>query len=497
MSVKSGVWRQRRRRVVTGVNVLIAVVLMCTAVVLLNIVVAHFPYRLQLKSRGHNDLSERTLGLLRGLHTDLNIIAFLDTEAAVYDDVRTLLHEYEYVGRGIEGLNINLEVVDPSRDIARTRDLARKYDVKTEDVIVFACSGRQKYVEINDLVQYEIKLSERGITKNVIGFLGEQAFSSAILSVTQKSTPIIYFLKGHGERDVEDFGRQGGYSTIAREIRRDNMEVRTLQLAEIGKVPDDCAALVVAGADRKLSDIEIGYINDYLKSRHGRVMFMMDPSVNTGLKGLLGEWGVGLGKGVAAGLTYTGHELVVSQYGDHPITRSFDNVTTMFYMPRPVMKTGAARGEDSRSEEDRAGVTVIASTGKEGWIERDLSQDPPVYDRETDGKGPVSVAVAVEKGIALGVDVEIQPTRLVVIGDSYFVSNGALAGGGGGNSGFFLSALNWLVERESLLHVAVRPPCKLTPDMGGDQWKNLFLYTVVFTPGLIALLGIIVRRIRR
>ena len=491
--IKSGVWRQRRRRVVTGLNVGVAVVLMCSAVVLLNVLVSRFPYRVQLKSSAHQELSGRTMGLLEGLNTKVNVVAFLPVDAEVYDDVRLLLREYEYVARDIEGLTLNLEIVDPSRDIARTRDLAKEYDVKKEDVIVFACGGRKKYVEIKDLIQYNIKLSERGISRNVIGFLGEQAFSSAILSVTQERTPVVYFVKGHGERDVEDFGRQGGYSGIAREIRRDNMDVSTLQLVESGGVPEDCAALVLAGPDRKLSKIEIGYINDYLKSRHGRAMFLMDPSVNAGVDGLLGEWGVGLGKGVAAGLTFTGHELVIGQYGDHPITRSFDNVTTMFYMPRPVLKTGAARSERNGSgEEDRARVTVLASTGKEGWVENDLSQDPPRFDRESDGSGPVSVAVAVEKGVNPGVDVEIQSTRLVVIGDSYFVSNAALEGSVGGNSGFFLSALNWLVERESLLRVAPRPPSQLTPDMSDEQWKKLFLMTVTGVPGVIALLGILV-----
>jgi len=490
--VKRGVWRQRRRRMVTGVNVVVAVLLMSGAVLLLNILVSRFPYRILLESRAHHELSSRTMGLLEGLETEVDLVAFLSSDATLYDDVRVLLREYEYVAKGIDGLNLRLEIVDPSRDIARTRELALKYDVSKEDVIVFSCGGRKKYVEVSDLAQYEIKLSERGIAKNMIGFFGEQSFSSAILSVTQDETPVIYFVTGHGERRIDDFGRKGGFSGVAREIRRDNMDARVLHLAEHGKVPDDCEAIVVAGPDRKFADIEIRYINDYLKNRHGRVMFMLDPSVNAGLSGLLNEWGVALGKGVAAGLTLSGRELVIREYGDHPITRAFNGVSTMFYMPRPVVKTESARDEGSgHGEEDRARVTVLASTGKEGWIEHDLSQEPPRYDSESDGSGPVSVAVAVEKG-ALGVDVEIKSTRMVVIGDSYFVSNAALDGGVGGNVSFFLSSLNWLVERESLLRVSPRPPMELNPDMSIDQWRKLFLLAVVMVPGIIALIGVVV-----
>jgi hypothetical protein len=489
--------RQRRRRIVTGLNVAVAVVLMATVVTLLNLLVSRVPFRFQLETRARHELSERTLGLLEGLKADVNVVAFLASESVLYDEVRALLREYAYAAGKVGGVTLELEVVDPRRDISRTRDLAREYDVTAEDVIVFSCSGRSKYVEIQDLAKYEVELTEAGVAKRMVGFMGEQAFSSAILSVTQQSTPIIYFLTGHGERDTEDFNRQGGYSSIARAVRRDNMEVRRLQLAEAGGIPEDCAALIVAGPDKKLSEVEVRHIDDYLKNRHGRAMFLMDPSVDAGVGSLLDEWGVGLGSGVAAGLTFSGRELVIAKYGDHPVTRAFENVTTMFYMPRPVVTTVPERnGRLGQKEEDRARVSVLAATGDEGWVEHDLSQDPPRYDEGTDLRGPVSVAVAVEKG-PVGVDVKIQPTRLVVVGDSYFVSNAAMRSGVGGNASFFLSSLNWLVERESLLTVAPRPPIELRLEMNDRQWTQAFLLTVVMVPSAFMLLGFFVWLKRR
>ncbi len=489
--------RQRRRRMITGLNVVIAVMLMTVAVILVNILVSRFPCRVQLQARSHVALSERTMGLLNGLQADIKVTAFIASESSLYDQVRVLLREYAYVATGIEGLTLSLDVVDPNRDIARTRALAREYDVAAEDVVVFSCGGRMKSVGIKDLAQYEVELTASGIARNLIGFFGEQAFSSAILNVTQEETPVIYFVMGHGERDVEDFSKQGGFSSIARAVRHDNMEVRRLQLAEHSAVPDDCAALIVAGPDKRLSDFEIRCVEDYLKNRHGRAMFLLDPSVDSGLNPLLDHWGVGLGAGVAAGLTLSGHELVIASYGKHPITHAFKNVTTMFYMPRPVFATAAARDESNgHGEEDRARVTVLAATGNEGWVDQNLSQDPPRYDEGTDRRGVVSVAVAVEKG-PVGFDVEIQSTRLVVIGDSYFVSNAAMNSGVGGNVSFFLSSLNWLVERESLLSVAPRPPLELRLEMSQQQWTKVFLLTVVIVPGCIALLGFCVWLKRR
>ncbi len=485
---KLSVRRHRRRRLVTGLNVAIAIILMTVAVALLNVLVARFPARVQLRSLSRVSLSERTLGLLHGLSCKIDVVAFLASDSALYDEVRLLLSEYAYVAAPLESLELSLEILDPRRDIARTRELARQYDVTQEDVVVFSCAGRRKVVMIKDLAQYELKLDQAGVTRRMIGFFGEQAFSSAILNVTQEHTPVIYFVKGHGERDPDDFGRQGGYSSITRAINHDNMEVRPLILAEHKEVPRDCSALILAGPDRKLSEAEIGYIDDYLRNRHGRVMLLLDPSVNTGLTPLLEKWGVGLGGGVAAGLTFSGRELVITSYGEHAITRAFKNVTTMFYMPRPVLPSAPVAVERGHRDEDRARVTVLAATGTEGWEEFDLTQEPPRFDEKTDRRGPVSVAVAVEKG-PVGVDVEIQPTRLVVVGDSYFVSNAALDSGVGGNTSFFLSALNWLVERESLLTVVPRPPMELRLGMSQPQWTHLFLLTVVAVPGGIAFLG--------
>jgi hypothetical protein len=484
------------------VNVAVAVILLGLVVVLVNVLASHFPYRFQLRSRNHYSLTERTHDMLKAMPQDttISIVAFLDDDTEVYDDVRLLLHEYVYAANEIDGLTIELDIVDPSRDIARTRELAHEYDVSEGDVVVFSCKGRHKYVDTKDLIKYEVKLTEKGLSKRVIGFLGEQAFSSAILSVAQDRTPVIYFVEGHGERNINDFSRQGGFSQIVRTIRRDSMEVRQLLLADTGKVPDDCSALVLAGADRKLSKSEVRMINDYLKNRHGRAMFLMDPSVTTGLEGMLREWGVELGKGVVAGLagmtSLRRLALVVSQYGDHPITHSFNNVMTMFYMPRPVMPGKSARA-GKRGTDDRARVTILAATGKEGWIEHNLSQSPPRYDAGKDTPGPVSVAVAVERGVAPGMDVEIQSTRIVVIGDSYFVSNAALANGMGGNLDFFMSSLNWLVERESLLRVAPRPPVVLKPDLSREQWSRLFMVTVGIVPGVLALLGVFMFFVRR
>jgi len=360
---------------------------------------------------------------------------------------------------------------------------------------VFEADGRRKYVTRKEIFETEVEIEGRQAFRRYVAFHGERVFSSAILSVTQTSRPILYFMTGHGERAVDEFGKHsGGYSILGREILRDNMEVRKLLLAEHHGVPEDCSALVVAGPARQLSEAEVDLVAKYLEN-NGRLLLMLDAGPDAGLGALLERWGVKLGNDVVAGLTLTGRELVITTYGDHPITRGLANVATMFYSPRSV--ESALTGSDTTAAQpDRPRVTVLARSVK-GWANRDLKQSPPRFDEGVDRPGPVGVAVAVERGPVRGIDMEIRPTRMVVIGDSDFASNGALTSGVGGNRDFVMSALNWLVEREALLAIAPKPPQELRLDMDGRQIRMAYLLMVGGIPALAAIAGILVWLSRR
>ncbi len=486
-SVRRSIRHQRRRRALTGVHVVTAIILAAAVMVMLNVVVAGFPYRWRLTSHVFASLSEKTRDVLHGVEANISVVAFLPADTPLARMVRELLKEYQHEAGRSPTLTLSLEMVDPGRDLARTRQLAREYDVTDEYVVVFDCEGRRKQVGLRELADYDVRMSERGPRQELAAFKGEQAFSSAILSVVHSSTPMVCFTQGHGEKEIGDYHEHDGYSDIARIIRQDNMDVRAIELAASGGVPDDCSILAIAGPQKSFSKAECDMISDFLVNRHGRLLLMIDPATTTGLEPLLADWGVQLGSGVAAGLTVSGQELVVRNYGDHPITEKISRLTTVFYRPRPVgVRTSPSETPDV--VDDRARVTVLAGTGNEGWEEFDFQQSPPLLDRETDRPGPISIAVAVEKG-ARGVDVEIAPTRMVVFGDSLFVSNASLSKGIGGNVSFFMSAMNWLVERDALLSVQPQAPFELRLNMSRQQKTMAFLLMVVFVPAVFALFG--------
>lgn len=494
---KRSIWWNRGRRFTSGINVLFSLVLFAAIVGMVNYVAYRYYWRYDIGGEGYFALSPKTKQIISSLNADIDVVVFFQRSHEQYDDIRFLLKEYEYEARKTSKVKFNLQFVDPDRDLGKAKELGQKYDVKDEGVVVFESAGRRRYVSGKDIVNYEYLMNTANkIEKKKTGFKGENAFSSAIQSVSQAQRPVVYFLVGHGERDISDFGAQSaGYAKVARMLQRDNIEVKTLMIAEHHGIPADCSMLLVAGPGKKISGPELDIITKYLE-RNGRAMFLLDSGTETGLEKLLADWGIMVGTGIVVGYSWTGQELIVNKYGEHPITRNLGNAVTTFYNPREI----APLKEQTKHDEsqDKAIVSALAFNAPEGWVDMDTTRSAtPRFDAGVDRRGLASVAVAVEKGRVEKVNVELKSSKIVVVGDSYFMSNAAMNSGGGGNEGFFLSAVNWLVEREALMAIPAKPVDQLLLGMNKRQTRLAFGLIVFAVPGLAALIGVMVWARRR
>jgi ABC-type uncharacterized transport system involved in gliding motility auxiliary subunit len=430
-------------------------------------------------------LSDKTKGLLGGLTNRIDVMVFLSPQSGVYDEVRNLLRQYEY-----ECPQIEVEWVDPNRNLARTEELSRKYEIDphADGLIVFDHAGRTKFVDEGDVMLRDVSMAQLSEGLQDVAFQGERVFSSAIQSITAAERLVVYFLAGHGERDIKSFDRGVGYSDIAKEIDRDYVEVKTLKLGEADGIPEDAAALIVAGPQRKLFQPEVDVIRRYLEES-GRMIALLDAAVDTGLEPLLEEWGVRVRNDVVMDgtRTLTGRELFITDYGAHPVVRGLRGMTTVMYLPRSIAPLAAV--ENDVGEADRPQVTELARSSPAGWAESNFEATPMKFEPGQDEPGPVPVAVAVERGPGKAIDVEIKPTRLVVIGDSDFLTNGAASGG---NMDLFMSSLNWLLEREDLMAIAPKPIEGMRLMLDQRQLTRLFWVVVAGLPGLVAVMGFVV-----
>ena len=126
-------------------------------------------------------------------------------------------------------------------------------------------------------------------------------------------------------------------------------------------------------------------------------------------------------------------------------------------------------------------------TSPESWLEKKfVSGEEPDFDGEADRKGSLAIGVSVSINGGDRADGS-KETRLVVMGDSDFASNRHFRNGG--NSGLFLTSVNWLAAGEDIISVdrKVLPLRQLILDP--EEARFLHFSSIGLLPLLLLLAG--------
>jgi hypothetical protein len=468
---------QKPSRTMTGMNVGLSIILAAATVILLNYVsIRHLHYRWDITGEDRYELSDKTVNILRDVESKVDIIVFYSDNDAGIVDIRGLTQSYIALAAQFRSLELNVDFIDPSKDLLKSKKLADDYDLSGSGVIIVKGPGKHRILKDSQIYSYDYTPMLNKQPPRRIAFNGEQLLSSAIYNVTHDITPRVYFITGHGERDVSDFNKSSGYSRLALHIERDNIDVQTLLLDDVEIIPADCSALIIAGPGKTYSKEDRAKIQTYLQNS-GRAFILLDPitssSDSTGIEELLLDWDVKVNVDVVIGKGLKEEELILRQYPKHAITENLKNTYTTFFLPRSVEPLGSNTPDDEKTH--RPNVVPLAQSRENEWSETNFDEVPARFEAGKDRPGPISVAVAVEKGNPEALETEIKPTRLVVTGDSGFISNDAIRLGTHGLE-FFMNALNWLLERDEL--IAISPRSSEAPKivMTDDQLHQAKLY---------------------
>jgi ABC-type uncharacterized transport system involved in gliding motility auxiliary subunit len=464
-----------RRGTRYGASAALLIVIALGVAVLANAVSLRYNARWDLTENKRHSLSPQTVKLLKALKTPVEAIGFFRSDTPGKRTAEDLLKQYAQASDG----KFAYRVEDPDR----SPGLARRYGVETYGTIVMQ-SGEK---------------SEKVLDAE------EERLTNALVKVTRPGNPIVYFVKGHGERDISSAERTG-MSQAKEQLEKANYTVKDLELARTGKVPPDAAVVIVPGPRTDLLPPELTAIDDYL-AQGGHVLVMADPLQADGLAKYLAKYGVTLGQDLVVEPSPVGRLLgvgpevpLVMQYEQHPITRDMAKVMTGFPLTRSV----------SAAKTPPKGMTVtpLAKTSAESWGETNLDglrrgQPASRDDKDTPGPVPVLVAVTIEPSSApkpagqAEADESKKPKgRLVVLGTSTFASNQAL--GFQGNRDLFLNIVAWLAGQEDEIAVRPKDP-RQNPIFATEAQKNAILWlSIVVLPGAVMVCGIaLVMRRRR
>ena len=450
MAWKDRILGRRGERFLEAVNLAVYTAVAVAIVVLANWFVDRHNRRWDLTPNQSYSLSPQTTKVLKELKNDLTIYVF-DRESG-FRGRRDLLDNYSALTH-----RVTVRYVDPDRQPS----LAGQFGIRNYGTVVVA--GGDRHFEAQSS-------TEEGVTNAIVRLL--------------KGQKTVYFIQGHGERDVDSSDR-AGYGRVKKQLENENRQVKTLVLLQKMEVPADCSLLVIAGPRNDFLAQEVETIKKYLTGG-GRALFLLDPGVElTNLAKLLADWNVTLRNDLAidenpvAQLVGASPSMpLILKYGSSPIVQPLARTATLFPLTRSF----------EVGKEYKAGVSAesLCETSPDSFGVADF--DPKVrevrYRAGKDTKGPLSVAVA---GTIAGEGEKKTEGRFVAVGTSMLAVNTYLPFEG--NRDLFMNMVNWLSAEEDLISIRPKPPESQRLNMTAQQMRRVLYLGVFGLPILIIALG--------
>lgn len=377
----------------------------------------------------------------------------------------------------------------------RTEDLLKLYDDASDrlDIIVIDPEVEPekalRYASPTEPLALGTILIETDGRQQRVAAATEAEITSSLIRALKNETKKIYFTSGHQEKDLLDTDGSTGISIIAGKLEGSAYRPEALVIArsaneggESVQIPDDTAALVIAGPGTDFLQEELDALDAYIDSGGG-VIFLIDPD-NQGLApelvALLVERGVVLGQDVVVdALAQPPIYPVVQSYTSHAIVENFGNVMSIFPLARSVrMGEHVPDGVDMRE--------LFTTADENSWAETNLEElnerGGPASEQD---RGPIGLAMALT--IDRGEDT--RPSRLVAVGDSDFIAN-ELAAAPLLNADLFLNMVNWVAQDEDLISIRPREAEERGIALNSQQQQNMFYLSLFIIPGIVVITGV-------
>ncbi|MEI6492238.1 MAG: Gldg family protein [Verrucomicrobiota bacterium] len=437
-------------------------------------------------------LSAQTRRVIREFKKPVSLIVissptFLSPVTQILGDVRSLLAEIQYSGRE----RVVIEYIDPTRDLARMRELQGKYKFTNADsLIILDNDGRTRFLNIGEMAEFDMGSVAQGEAPRLTAFRGEQVLTGALIALLRPESQVVYFLQGHGEPSL---GPASPVGVLSDYIQKQNAKVDVLSLASSDVIPADAATLVILSPKFDLDERETAILSAWLRVR-GRLLVLLDPDAKTPrLASVLAANGIvpqddrvlrtiKLPFTIGILREVTGEILPTTEF-----TRRLEGTTILF-----AGATQSLSLDQALAEKQKLRLRPLIQAAEEFWGETKYAPNQPQgvhYDDGIDHGQPLYVAASADRGGVEDDRVEVQTSRLIVVGSSQFAFDASATPQG---MDFMLSAINSLLDRGKLSGVTAKSVTHFALNLTDDQLGRIALFTMVVLPGLSALAGLLV-----
>lgn len=466
----------------------------------LNYIALNHGWRFDLTQNRQHSLSAETKSYLDGLERDVKVIVTLtddgDNEelAQSYHDITGLLREYAYATRN----NLRGKITVREVDVYQNRKEAEELGLGPNTVTLI-CGDHPRVLQLSDF--YRIGAKNSKLRKE--SFLGESVITAGILDVTSPGKKKIYFISGHGEMRPDDVNRTRGLSTLASELSQRKYEIAGLDLSLVPKIPDDAdhGLIIIAAPQSPFKLEEQEMLRNFLQTRAGRVILLLEPGRSAGLENLLFDWGVIVYDKVVVDLDPNSltenNDLRLWTFVPDPVSHITDNIING-KMPVIVSPAALVVSDDlGRSANDGLAVKKLVVTSDKAWGESDYRSGTRfAYTPGQDLKGRLGVMVISERTQpANNLPLSVRGGRLAVFGTYDIVTNKRIFTIG--NLNLFLATVDWAADRDTKLNIPVRQIQRFQLSLSQEELWRLRLGLLLVVPSVVAILGFVVYWTRR
>ncbi len=479
--------RKKIRRLQIGLNVLVQVVLVLFLAAMVNSIAFKHYKRWDFSRDKKYALSDKTKRFLNTIKGKVRITVFFSPNTPITVDVQNLLTEFQYAAKG----KIDIENIDPERNLSRAKEVVDKYKVVSdESLLVIDYAGRNKTVKASEMADVDQSGMAFGEGPRVTAFKGEQAITSAMMDLVEGKKNTLGYVLGHKEPPLAG---NTPISVLKTFIENENVKFQELNLFDVGAIPSELKAIVIAGPQYDFSDREMKLLRDFWE-KQGRILLLLDPAAKTPkLNTFLNELGVKANDDRLMVFLRTGiQEVALTRdvqahfLAASPITKRLAEVRALFFGG-----TSSLTLEPERVRAANIGLEPLIQAEKGYFAEKDYDSNDQAKlqaDATHNPGTPLTIGVAIEKGGSADERVQVNSGRMVVVSNATFIQDNALTQDQQALD-FISGSVNWLLSREQLIGIAPKVPKTLTFSLNEDALRNLRWIILVLLPLVPAVIG--------
>jgi ABC-type uncharacterized transport system involved in gliding motility auxiliary subunit len=443
-----------------GSNALIMLIAFILILVVINVIVYQNPMQWDWTEGKQNTLAPETVDTLKALPAPVHAIGFYTSRTSN----ATTLDLFNKMKAKSSG-KFDYEFVDPEANPAK----ATQYKITQDGSVVLLMQGRQ-----------ELLTSPT-----------EQDFANALVRLMNPGQRAVYFLTGHGERDIQNAGDKS-YTRARTVLESKNYTVKSLNLLAQNKIPTDALSIIIDGPTQPISSQEMSLLQAYV-SKGGSLIVMEDSSLASNaskpadplVQYLTNTWGITLVNDLV--IDPSSSQIIVAvenAYGTHPITDKLQSQNMVSFFPTACSLT-------VNSNVQNVQTTPLVTTINTSWGETDftaLQNNKVAFDSSIDFAGPLTVAAAAQNSTTNG--------RVVVVGDSTFASD--IYFDQYGNGDLFINAVDWAAGQGNMINLTSSQPISRQMRLPSSFTVLLLAFVfVILIPGLIIAGGVGTWLVRR